>query len=106
MWHACSCSCWAPRGSAARRGGGRGSSRDILATEMVSQDLFHRLLLLPAHQVVEAEAMAEAEGGITDLLLSNEVVAPRKIDRLVGLAAAGGSWRCWWWCWGVENVAA
>lgn len=32
-----------------------------------------------------------AEGGVTDLLLSNEVVAARKIDRLVGLAAAG-------WC--------
>ncbi|GIL97418.1 hypothetical protein Vretimale_3065 [Volvox reticuliferus] len=38
-------------------------------------------------KVVEAEAMAE--GGITDLLLSNEVIAPRKIDRLAGLAAAG-----------------
>ncbi|GLC42545.1 hypothetical protein PLESTB_001112000 [Pleodorina starrii] len=38
-------------------------------------------------KVVEAEAMAE--GGIGDLLLSNEVVSPRKIDRLAGLAAAG-----------------
>ncbi len=38
--------------------------------------------------MIEAEAMAE--GGVTDLLLSNEVVAARKIDRLVGLAAAGG----------------
>ncbi|GFR41887.1 hypothetical protein Agub_g2671, partial [Astrephomene gubernaculifera] len=38
-------------------------------------------------KVVEAEAMAE--GGVTDILLSNQVVAPRKIDRLVGLAAAG-----------------
>ncbi|GIL63591.1 hypothetical protein Vafri_17631 [Volvox africanus] len=38
-------------------------------------------------KVVEAEAMAE--GGITDVLLSNEVIAPRKIDRLAGLAAAG-----------------
>ncbi|EFJ48715.1 hypothetical protein VOLCADRAFT_90489 [Volvox carteri f. nagariensis] len=38
-------------------------------------------------KVVEAEAMAE--GGITDLLLTNEVVAARKVDRLVGLAAAG-----------------
>ncbi|KXZ48640.1 hypothetical protein GPECTOR_26g543 [Gonium pectorale] len=37
--------------------------------------------------VIEAEAMAE--GGVTDVLLSNEVVAARKIDRLVGLAAAG-----------------
>mmetsp|Transcript_27126 Transcript_27126/g.59241 ORF Transcript_27126/g.59241 Transcript_27126/m.59241 type:complete len:427 (+) Transcript_27126:3-1283(+) len=38
-------------------------------------------------KVSEAEAMAE--GGITDILLSNEVVAPRKISRLLGLAAAG-----------------
>eukprot|EP00198_Chlamydomonas_reinhardtii_P006209 XP_001695545.1 predicted protein [Chlamydomonas reinhardtii] len=38
-------------------------------------------------KVIEAEAMAE--GGVSDLLLSNEVIAPRKIDRLVGLAAAG-----------------
>ncbi|KAG2491400.1 hypothetical protein HYH03_010191 [Edaphochlamys debaryana] len=38
-------------------------------------------------KVVEAEAMAE--GGLTDLLLSNEVVAKRKIERLAGLAAAG-----------------
>lgn len=32
------------------------------------------------------------EGGITDVLLSNEVVAARKVQRLVGLAKAGESW--------------
>ena len=47
-----------------------------------------RLLTL---QVSEAEAMAE--GGIHDILLSNQVVAPRKLQRLVALAASGGEMR-------------
>mmetsp|Transcript_35176 Transcript_35176/g.89043 ORF Transcript_35176/g.89043 Transcript_35176/m.89043 type:complete len:461 (-) Transcript_35176:229-1611(-) len=38
-------------------------------------------------KVSEAEAMAA--GGITDILVSNEVIAPRKVARLVALAAAG-----------------
>lgn len=38
-------------------------------------------------QVSEAEAMAA--GGIQDIFISNEVVAPSKIDRLVALAAQG-----------------
>lgn len=38
-------------------------------------------------QVSEAEAMAA--GGIRDVLVTNEVAAPRKIARLVALAAAG-----------------
>jgi 3-hydroxy-D-aspartate aldolase len=40
-----------------------------------------------AQKVAEAEAMAE--GGVVDILLSNEVVAARKIERLVGLASLG-----------------
>lgn len=40
-------------------------------------------------KVVEAEAMVAA--GILDVLLSNQVVAPRKIDRLVALAAVPGT---------------
>jgi 3-hydroxy-D-aspartate aldolase len=38
-------------------------------------------------QVSEAEAMVA--GGITNVLVSNEVVSPRKLQRLVALAAQG-----------------
>lgn len=38
-------------------------------------------------KVSEAEAMFS--GGVTDLMVTNEVVAPAKIKRLVGLAASG-----------------
>jgi hypothetical protein len=47
-------------------------------------------------KVSEAEAMAE--GGIRDILVTNEIVSPRKIQRLVGLAAHGGHLKRCRWC--------
>lgn len=41
-------------------------------------------------QVGEAEAMVS--GGIQDVFISNEVVAPSKITRMVALAAQGRHW--------------
>lgn len=51
------------------------------------QPASHCLALHIPGQVSEAEAMAA--GGITDILLTNEVIAPRKVARLAALAAAG-----------------
>ncbi|MGE3961530.1 MAG: DSD1 family PLP-dependent enzyme [Dehalococcoidia bacterium] len=55
-----------------------------------SPDLAKRLIAggacgITCAKVGEAEVMAEA--GVTNILIANEIVGPRKIDRLVGLAA-------------------